>query len=266
MLRRVSLRMARNPHFCMVTLRPICSILLRGHHTAASAEAIYGDWLLPLLQAYQNRVKDEQQYESEQRARGELRNIAIGEPIAEFESDELPDYFVPTAAYNEALRSKHSIFVGRKGTGKTATLYKLSEELRADPRNHVCIVKPVDYELEGLLDMLAQQLAVAEKGYLIESFWKFLLYTELARSVYEEVLGKPVYYVKTEAERELCAFVEGQQSLITPEFSVRLEAAVRSLRDLPAEGTSEASRTTISERLHCTSRPWDRMRWPRCRP
>jgi hypothetical protein len=39
-------------------------------------------------------------------------------------------------------------------------------------------------------------------------------------------------------------------SLITPEFSVRLEAAVRSLRDLPAESTPEASRTTISERLH----------------
>ncbi len=98
--------------------------------------------------------------------------------------------------------------------------------------------------------MLAQQLAVAEKGYLIESFWKFLLYTELARSVYEEVLGKPVYYEKTDAERELCEFVDEHQSLITPEFSVRLEAAVRSLRDLPAEDTSEARRATISERLH----------------
>jgi hypothetical protein len=224
--------------------------MLRRHDTAASAEAIYNAWLLPLLEAYENRVKDEQQYESEERARGELRNIAIGDPIAEFESDEIPDYFVPTAAYNEALRSKHSIFVGRKGTGKTATLYKLSEELRADPRNHVCVVKPVDYELEGLLAMLAQQLAVAEKGYLIESFWKFLLYTELARSVYEEVLGKPIYYVRTEAEKELCEFVEEQQSLITPEFSVRLEAAVRSLRDLPAAGTLEARRATISERLH----------------
>jgi hypothetical protein len=31
-------------------------------------------------------------------------------------------------------------------------------------------VKPVDYELEGIMAMLSQQLAVADKGYLIESF------------------------------------------------------------------------------------------------
>jgi hypothetical protein len=157
---------------------------------------------------------------------------------------------VPTAAYNEALRSKHSIFVGRKGTGKTASLYKLSEELRADPRNHICIVKPVDYELAGLMAMLAQQLAVADQGYLIESFWKFLLFTELARSVYEGVLGKPSYYERTDPEVQLCAFVEQYQSIIMPEFSLRLEAAVRRVGDLPSQSNSEAQRSAISERLH----------------
>jgi hypothetical protein len=111
-------------------------------------------------------------------------------------------------------------------------------------------VKPVDYELEGIMAMLSQQLAVADKGYLIESFWKFLLFTELAKSVYEEVLGKPAYYMKTDAEANLCGFVEQYKSFITPEFSLRLEAAVRRLGDLPTEGTSEARRSSISERLH----------------
>ena len=240
------LMLAQNPYVSPIDYKD----MLRQHGTAAAAESIYNDWLLPIVESYQTRKKDAQQYEIDERARGQLRSIVIGDPIAEFESEEVPDYFVPTAAYNEALRSRHSIFVGRKGTGKTASLYKLSEELRADPRNHICIVKPVDYELEGLMAMLAQQLAVADKGYLIESFWKFLLFTELAKSVYEEVLAKPNYYVKTEAEAQLCTFVEEQQSLITPEFSLRLEAAVRRLGSLPTEGTSEAHRTTISERLH----------------
>src|SRR6185437_9306876 len=240
------LMLAQEPYVSPIDYRD----MLRQHETASAAEAIYNDWLLPIVDAYKNRQRDSEQYEIEERARGALRNIAIGDPIAEFESEEVPDYFVPTAAYNEALRSRHSIFVGRKGTGKTASFYKLSEELRADPRNHICIVKPVDYELEGLMAMLAQQLAVSDKGYLIESFWKFLLFTELAKSVYEEILGKPQYYEKTEAETELCEFVEEQQSLITPEFSVRLEAAVRRLGSLPTEGASEARRATISERLH----------------
>jgi hypothetical protein len=240
------LMLAHSPYVPPIDYRE----MLRQHGTAAAAEAIYNDWILPIVEDYENRQSDAQQYEQEERARGELRTIAIGDPIAEFESDDIPDYFVPTAAYNEALRSKHSIFVGRKGTGKTATLYKLSEELRADPRNHICIVKPVDYELEGLLAMLAQQLAIAEKGYLIESLWKFLLYTELARSVHEEVLGKPAYYIRTEAEDQLCRFVEEHRSLILPEFSSRLEAAVCRLSDLPSEGGSETHRETISERLH----------------
>ena len=240
------LMLAQDPYVSPIDYRD----MLRQHETAASAEAIYNDWLLPIVEAYKYREKDSQQYEIEERARGALRNIAMGDPIAEFEAEEVPDYFVPTAAYNEALRSKHSIFVGRKGTGKTASFYKLSEELRADPRNHICIVKPVDYELEGLMAMLAQQLAVADKGYLIETFWKFLLFTELAKSFYEEILGKPKYYERIESEIQLCAFVEEHQSLITPEFSLRLESAVRRLGSLPAEGTSDVRRATISERLH----------------
>jgi hypothetical protein len=179
-----------------------------------------------------------------------LQEIAIGDPIAEFESSQLTEYFVPTAAYNEALRSKHSIFVGRKGTGKTATLYKLAEELSADRRNHVCVVKPVDYELQGLLEMLAQELSQSEKGYLIESLWKFLIYTELAKTVYQQMVDRPPYYVRTEAENNLYGFVEEHQAVITPEFSVRLDAAVGRLRNLRTASSAEKQRFSISEHLH----------------
>ena len=219
------------------------------------AEAILDDWLLPLFEAYDRRIKEKEQYQQEALAQGELRNISIGDPIAEFESERLIDYFVPTAAYSEALRSKHSIFVGRKGTGKTATLYKLAEELAADPRNHVCIVKPVDYELQGLLEMLAQELARSEKGYLIESFWKFLLYTELAKSVYEQIVSKPTYYVRTDAENQLFEFVEEYKSTIMPEFSARLDAAVSRLRHVSLSGATESQRVGISERLHSDMLP-----------
>lgn len=125
----------------------------------------------------------------------------------------------------------------------------MSEELSADPRNHVCLVKPVGYELEGLLAILRQELSRAEKGYLVESFWKFLLYTELAKSVYDYLLGKPQYYERTAAESALCEFVEQYQGLISPEFSSRLESAVARLREMagtPAEGRH----LRISELLH----------------
>jgi hypothetical protein len=139
--------------------------------------------------------------------------------------------------------------VGRKGAGKTATLYALTEALQADPRNHVSVIKPVGYELEGLMDILRHELSRADEGYLIESFWKFLLYTELTKSVYDELLGKPDYYVRTPDETALCEFVEQYQSLISPDFSNRLDTAVARLRELHSAST-EGRRLKISELLH----------------
>jgi hypothetical protein len=240
------LMLAHEPYISPIDYRD----LLRIHPTAAAAEAFFDGWISPIVEAYEKRAIEQETYEAEARAQGELRNIAIGDPIAEFESNQLTEYFVPTAAYSEALRSKHSIFVGRKGTGKTATLYKLAEELAADIRNYVCVVKPVDYELQGLLEMLAQELSRSEKGYLIESFWKFLLFTELAKGIYEQVVAKPAYYVRTEAEAELHAFVDEHRAVITPEFSVRLDTAVNRLRNLVSSGSAEKQRLSISERLH----------------
>ena len=240
------LMLAHDPYVSPIDYRD----LLKVHSTATAAERFFDGWISPIDEAYERRVIEQETYEVQARAQGELRNIAIGDPIAEFESNQLTEYFVPTAAYSEALRSRHSIFVGRKGTGKTATLYKLAEELSIDIRNYVCVVKPVDYELQGLLEMLAQELSRSEKGYLIESFWKFLLFTELAKGIYEQVLAKPSYYVRTEGEAELCAFVEGHTAVITPEFSVRLDTAVSRLRNLASSGSAEKQRMSISERLH----------------
>src|SRR6185437_529941 len=93
-------------------------------------------------------------------------------------------------------------------------------------------------------------LARSEKGYLIESLWKFLLYSELAKSTYEQILSRPPYYQRTEAERELGEFVDENRAVITPEFSVRLETAVSQLRTISEAGPAEAQRERISERLH----------------
>lgn len=76
------------------------------------------------------------------------------------------------------------------------------------------------------------------------------MYTELTKSVYDELLAKPDYYVRTSDESRLCEFVEEHRSLITSEFSGRLEAVVARLVDLERGGSSEQQRVRISERLH----------------
>lgn len=224
--------------------------LLQTHRTAAECKSIASSWLDDIERKFSQRTLESHEYEEVLRAHSELQNISIGDYIAENESQELLEYFIETASYKEALTSKRSIFIGRKGSGKTAILYKLAEDIRSDTRNHICLIKPIAYELEGILRMLRQALPESEKGYLVESFWKFLIYTELAKSVYDEMQSKPLYYNWDTAKREFLDFASKNESIITPEFSIRLESIVNRLQDVSGLKSAEDQRARISELLH----------------
>lgn len=76
-----------------------------------------------------------------------LLKFHIGEPIAENEEVELSNYFIPTSAYIKGTREKMGIFVGRKGTGKTANLYQLREHYSKERSNLVVTIKPVSFRI-----------------------------------------------------------------------------------------------------------------------
>jgi len=224
--------------------------LLKTHNTASQCESLANSWLNEIEYSFTSRIVTTEEYAEELRAQSELQQIEIGDPIAEHESETLRKYFVRTATYTAALAAQHSIFVGRKGSGKTAILYKLADEIGSNLRNHVCIIKPVAYELDGIVHMLQQALAISEKGYLIESFWKFLIYTELAKSLYENLKSKPAYYHPDEIEQALLKLVEENASNITPDFSIRLESTVNKLKDVSLVQSASNQRIKISELLH----------------
>jgi hypothetical protein len=240
------LMLAHGPYVSPIDYRELLSI----HETAASCEKLAYSWLTTIETKYKERKAKTEDYAKQITSTTKLQHIVIGDPIAEHESESLLDYFVPTSAYNEALSSKQSLFVGRKGAGKTAILLKLSDELRSDPRNHVCEIIPIGYELDGVIFMIRQALQKSEKGFLMESFWKFLIYTELAKSLYQKIIAKPVHYQPTVDEQELVLFVQSNSQIITPEFSVRLETVVDSLKNVADINTALQQRLRISELLH----------------
>jgi hypothetical protein len=242
-LKKPLLMLAHNPYHSPIDYRD----LMRAHSDAQHAESFYQAWLSHLLEAGRDRIERKSIYVQAVAAHGGLLELNIGDPIAEYEPEGFTEYFIPTSAYAEAVNGQHSIFVGRKGTGKTATLLKVADQLGDDPRNHICIIKPVDYELEGLLSILQKQMTTSEKGFLVESFWKALAYTELAKSVYEKIMAKPEFLGRSAAEIDLVGFVEGSADFILPEFSLRIENLVERLSSI-ADGTDV--KTKISEGVH----------------
>ena len=161
------------------------------------------------------------------------------------------EYFVETSAYRESLdASNYILFVGRKGTGKTANLVMLSEELRAKRDSHVCIIRPVKSEFEQIFGLFSLSKSKALMGYLLEAIWKFLVLTELAISVCSEIKSRPVHVVRRTKEYRLVEFVEYNKESIGAGFSDRLEYALRELCHMSSFEGAPEERTKVSEILH----------------
>jgi hypothetical protein len=182
----------------------------------------------------------------------ELKNLRLGEYLAENEADQLNNYFVETAEYRSALEGRSTIFVGRKGAGKTANLIRVASEVGKDKRNLVVVIQPLDYDLAGLTRLLKQYTEVDTKGYLVESLWKFLIYSELAQAAATAIEQRSGAGPYTLAETKLLELYRSSGSSLRDDFSVRLERALESLQPLAERPGIGEMRIAISEALHST--------------
>lgn len=228
--------------------------LLKQYNSAAQATSQLNSWLRPLEEARHRQTTTAKTYQQTRSLANELKTLNVGEYIAENEADGLTeDYFVETSAFSQARHGKTVIFVGRKGAGKTAILLKLAETLRHDPRNLVCVIKPVAYELAGVVELLKRYKEMDQKGYVIESLWKFLLYSEIARATVQRIETRPSGDVFAH-EIELMQLYKREELSLGSDFTIRLERCVNRLLDenskKAAATGAEAFRIAISEAIH----------------
>lgn len=228
--------------------------LLRSYRTANEAVQYFTEWHEPIGTAAAASRSARIELDNSAILAAELCSLRLGEYIAENEEDALPDYFIETAAYREALEGRNAIFVGRKGAGKSANLLKLASTLTKDARNLVCVIKPVAYELEGILSLFSEARERDERSFSVESLWKFLLVTEIANAVAVEIEQKQTWS-QNEREREFLEFVNADDAFLRRDFSVRLERCLEALEAgrfgaRNERKSLEENRGSISEILH----------------
>ena len=214
------LMLAHNPYTCPIDYQ----LLLRRHDTAAKCIEYAEEWLNARTQKMRKEEHVDKKYRSLLGDREFLSSLTLGEHVAENESETLLEYFIETGPYRDALRANTCLFIGRKGTGKTANLYKIAHELSFDKRNHICLIKPSVYNTEGVLRSLREIRDKAEMGGVFESLWKYLIYSELCLSFYES-LKERISFSLTEDEKSFVKYCENNL-VSTGDFSVRLEARV----------------------------------------
>lgn len=178
-----------------------------------------------------------------------LQKISFGEFLAEHERERLYQYYVETTSSSNLISHEYNIVVGRKGSGKTATLFYLEDYLKSDTRNHVCVIKPISFEIEGMLHILSTTPENFEKSYLIESAWKLIIYTEIAKSIYDNLKRKPVYVIEKN-ESDFITFVESNEEIFFKDFYERIEGNLKKVHDLIERSDHETFKIKVSEIMH----------------
>lgn len=188
-----------------------------------------------------------------------LKDLRLGEPVAENELEDLVGfYFLETQAYTEALEGRQTIFVGRKGAGKTAIFLKMQAALSTNRQNLVCPVMPVSYDLSGVFTLLSGLGPRSQKTYAIEALWKFLLVTEMA-AVARARIESSVDTRRTSVETEFLEFMRQHEGLMQRDFSTRLDSCLSRMLPAienserttsPAFGNLSGAQDTISETIH----------------
>jgi hypothetical protein len=225
--------------------------LLFQYHTAAEAAKYLLGWQASIERESREKKQIQREHAAHEKLATELKGLGVGEYIAENEAGRLvEDYFVETSAYREALNGNQVVFVGRKGSGKTANLLKLASELGKNRRHLVCVIKPAAYELDGVLSLFRKYKERDAKGYAVESLWKFLILTEMANAAAESARS-PSFGMISGEEASLLNLIQREGAKLSGDFAVRLERCVGALiQSEAADASIETTRIAISEALH----------------
>jgi hypothetical protein len=227
---------------------------IRVYATPSEAARIATDWIQPLAAQRTPQTIKPKPYADVVRLATELKDfhLQLGEYVAENEADRLSAYFVETTAYSDVINGTHTIFVGRKGTGKTTNLIRAADQIGGDVQNLVVLIKPPGYEIEGLARLFASYKEQDQKGYVIESLWKYMLYSEIAHTLSHQMQEAALWQLADPSAQEVVALLEAPNSPFAGDFTVRLERAVGALSKVHSAVVEpvETFRRGISEALH----------------
>ena len=182
-----------------------------------------------------------------------LLEFHIGETTAENEELELGKYFVPTPSYAAGLRSRVGVFVGRKGTGKTANLYRLRDYFSREKRNIVITIKPVSFRIAAFARLIDEYFVHPDLASdFIERTWRAIVYAEMATPLCQMIEEDTRYREPTEEEASVSSHAARHREFIESDFAGRIDI----IRDLVVKVVNEGSRPKVA--LHAIAEEFTR--------
>ena len=169
---------------------PICPILDLGS-VARPFEA--EDQVKDIVDAWiqkQVNISVSETIESRRRANSKqqadiLRNVYLGHPDA-LQDNDLLKYFVQTKEFDDAIKGRRTIFIGRRGSGKSANFQAIRAEISDRPKIVDVEILPDDFQLERITGFLEQARDLPDPQFVFQSIWNYVLTTEMLKALAEK--------------------------------------------------------------------------------
>ena len=114
-----------------------------------------------------------------------LRSIYLGHPDA-LQDNELLSYFVPTKEFNDAIEGRRSIFIGRRGSGKSANFQAIRAEISGQHNTVSVEILPDDFQLKRISNYLEHAADLPDPRLVFQSIWNYVLTTEMLKALAEK--------------------------------------------------------------------------------
>lgn len=180
-----------------------------------------------------------------------LSRLRFGEHVAENERNELLDYFVETAAFRDVVAARNTLFVGHRGSGKTANAIEGYRRLSANKTCTAVLIKPASFEFSAMMAVV-DRLHSYQHDYFFDTLWRFVIQSELAATLLQQLEARSRFVPYSDEETSFLAYAAGIPFDLHAEVSVRLEQALGSLLESLGPSTSDgaAERNLINEAFH----------------
>lgn len=171
-----------------------------------------------------------------------LIRFHIGESTAENEEANLSEYFLETGYFNHGTDTKMAVFIGRKGTGKTANLYQIRRHFQGESHNLVITVKPVSFRLESFVRLVSEIFSEREvMADFVERIWRIVIYADVASELARQLEQRPSYYDYSDAEQALIESVKKEREFIDADFGDKMEVVLELAKNAQEQGKSPKS-------------------------
>ena len=224
--------------------------LLRTYKNAAAAAAITKQWLAPLPGELQEleQIAQADITSAPRQSVPLLQKIHLGDYVAENELSDLAAYFVETAEFQDALDGTFKVFVGRKGTGKSAVTHMVADRIRENKSNLARVIAPKGYELTQILKLVGE-FDPSTRNRFVEGLWKYLLSTEALLAIWDDLKDKSIDASWSAAEAKVREQVSASADVMNLSFAGRIIQALNSQRQ-SIDKNGQVSESTILGRLH----------------